>query len=127
MLETHNTFVHSSNQATEMEKGRSNIEAQLQQAKSEAKKLRDELNSTSSKLKQSQTQIDQLNMDKGAAMRNNASSYQQSIQLESQVLIADVHTALHVQQYYCLTMTQGFYILSMTFQLFPHIINISSH
>ena len=124
MLETHNTFMHSSNQATEMEKGRSNIEAQLQQAKSEAKKLRDELNSTSSKLKQSQTQIDQLNMDKGAAMRNNASSYQQSIQLESQVLIADVRTALHVQQY-CLTMTQVFYILSMSFQLFHHI--ISSH
>ena len=72
-------------QVTAMEQGHGDTEAQLQEAKSEAKKLRDELSSTSSRLKEAQTQIDQLHKVKGAAMRNNASSYQQSIQLESQV------------------------------------------
>jgi predicted nucleic acid-binding Zn-ribbon protein len=67
-----------------MEQGHGDAESQLQQAKSEAKKLRDELTSASTKLKKAQGQIDQLNK---AAMKNNASSYQQSIQLESQVLI----------------------------------------
>lgn len=66
-----------------MEQGHGDTESQLQQAKSEAKKFRDELASASTKLKQAQSQIDQLNK---AAMKNNASSYQQSIQLESQVL-----------------------------------------
>ena len=66
-----------------MEQGHGDTESQLQQAKLEAKKVRDELASASTKLKQAQSQIDQLNK---AAMKNNASSYQQSIQLESQVL-----------------------------------------
>ncbi len=66
-----------------MEQGHGDAESQLQQAKSEAKKLRDELTSASTKLKKAQGQIEQLNK---AAMKNNASSYQQSIQLESQVI-----------------------------------------
>ena len=65
-----------------MEQGHSDTESQLQQAKLEAKKLRDELTSTTTKLKQTQSQVEQLNK---AAVKNNASSYQQSIQLESQV------------------------------------------
>ena len=65
-----------------MEQGHGDTETQLQQAKSEAKKCRDELTSTSTKLKQVQSQVEQLNK---AAVKNNASSYQQSIQLESQV------------------------------------------
>lgn len=70
-------------QVSQMEKGHGDTETQLQQAKSEAKKLKDDLTSISTKLKQAQSQIEQLNK---AAMKNNASSYQQSIQLESQVL-----------------------------------------
>ena len=66
-----------------MEQGNGDAEAQLLQAKSEAKKLRDELISTSMKLKQVQSQNERLMK---AATKNTISSYKQSIQLESQVL-----------------------------------------
>ena len=68
-----------------MEQGHSDTDSQLQQVKAELKKLQGELNSSRTKYKQAQTQIDMLNREKGVAMRDNATSYQQSIQLESQV------------------------------------------
>ena len=49
------------------------------------KKLQEELKVTSGKLKEAQNQIAQLNKEKGVAFRDTATSYQQSIQLESQV------------------------------------------
>ena len=68
-----------------MERSNSDKDVQLQLTKSEMKKLQDELKLTSTKFKHAQSQIDQLNKEKGVAMRDNATSYQQSIQLESQV------------------------------------------
>lgn len=85
----------SSMQVSEMAQGHGNAESQLQQAKSEAKKLREELNSTSTKLKQAQSQIEQLNK---AAMKNNATTYQQSIQLESQIQTLQAEKQIMEQQ-----------------------------
>ena len=72
-------------QAAEWEKRNGDKEVQLQLTKSEMKKLQEELKVTSAKLKEAQNQIDQLNKEKGVAFRDTATSYQQSIQLESQV------------------------------------------
>ena len=76
-----------------MECSQTALEEQLQLAKSEVRKLQEELSLTGTKFKSAQTQIDQLNKEKGVAMRDNATSYQQSIQLESQVCI--VYTTVH--------------------------------
>ena len=82
-------------QVTEMERGHGDAESQLQQAKSESKKLKDELTSISTKLKKSQGQVEQLNK---AAMKSNASSYQQSIQLESQIQTLQAEKQIMEQQ-----------------------------
>lgn len=47
--------------------------------------VRGELTKSSKLFKNSKNQIDMLNKEKGVAMRDNAASYEHSIQMETQV------------------------------------------
>ncbi len=64
---------------------RGDLTSQLESVKKQFEMARQELTSTSSKFKEARSQIDMLDKEKGVALRDNAASYEQFIQLETQV------------------------------------------
>ena len=68
-----------------METERFDLTSQLDYSKKHLEGARKELTSTSSKFKEARSQIDMLDKEKGVALRDNAASYEQFIQLETQV------------------------------------------
>ena len=70
----------------DLEHERNEISVQLEALKKNLEVSQKELANTSGQYKVAKSQIDMLNKEKGVAMRDNAASYEQSIQLETQVI-----------------------------------------
>jgi len=68
-----------------LETERGELSSQLETAKKELENSRKKLSSASFKFKEAQSQIDMLDKEKGVALRDNANSYEQFIQLQTQV------------------------------------------
>ena len=71
-------------QVSDLEHERSETAVQLEAVKKQMEESRGELATISGQYKVAKSQIDMLNKEKGVAMRDNAASYEQSIQLETQ-------------------------------------------
>ena len=68
-----------------MERDHTDLESQIRSITAELESVRKEAAAASSEQKTAQKQIEMLTKEKGVAMRDNAASYQQSIQMETQV------------------------------------------
>ena len=68
-----------------MEHEKAEAVIQMEEFKKSLESTRADLVSASSQHKMAKAQIDMLNKEKGVALRDNAASYEQSIQLETQV------------------------------------------
>ena len=68
-----------------MERDHTDLESQMRSMTAELESVRKEAAAASSEQKTAQKQIEMLTKEKGVAMRDNAASYQQSIQMETQV------------------------------------------
>ena len=71
-----------------MERDHADLESQIRSMTAELESVRKEAAAASSEQKTAQKQIEMLTKEKGVAMRDNAASYQQSIQMETQVQYA---------------------------------------
>ena len=71
-----------------MERDHTDLESQIRSMTAELESVRKEAAAASSEQKTAQKQIEMLTKEKGVAMRDNAASYQQSIQMETQVQYA---------------------------------------
>ena len=71
-----------------MERDHADLESQIRSMTAELESVRKEAAAASSEQKTAQKQIEMLTKEKGVAMRDNAASYQQSIQMETQVQCA---------------------------------------
>lgn len=68
-----------------MEQEKGELTVQMEDLKKNLDSTRSDLVNASGKFKIAKSQIEMLNKEKGVAMRDNAASYEQSIQLETQV------------------------------------------
>ncbi|CAI8046659.1 Disks large homolog 2 [Geodia barretti] len=83
---------------TQLDKERVEMEMQMKRLKHELQTAQLEMNKTASQYKEAQNQIDMLGKEKGVAMRDNAVSYQQSIQLESKLKELEAERQIIQQQ-----------------------------
>lgn len=70
---------------SELERSKGELTAQLKELQKTLDTVRQDLKNSSLQCRNSKTQIDMLSKEKGVAMRDNASSYEHSIQMETQV------------------------------------------
>ena len=82
-------------QVSELEAERGDLSSQLESTKKQCDDIHKELTSASSKFKEAQSQIDMLDKEKGVALRDNAASYEQFIQLQTQVSLGWVWLTGH--------------------------------
>ena len=72
-------------QVADLEQEKGELTMEIEALKKTLETTRSDLTSASGQFKIAKSQIDMLNKEKGVAMRDNAASYEQFIQLESQV------------------------------------------
>jgi hypothetical protein len=82
----------------QMDKERADMDLQLKRLKHELHTAQLELNKTANQYKDAQNQIQTLSRERGVAMRDNAMSYQQSIQLESKLKELEAERQILKQQ-----------------------------
>jgi chromosome segregation ATPase len=82
----------------QLDKERVEMEMQMKRLKRELQTAQLEMNKTASQYKEAQNQIEMLGKEKGVAMRDNAVSYQQSIQLESKLKELEAERQIILQQ-----------------------------
>ena len=76
---------HTRTQLSRQEHEHKECESKLKSLENEMDAVHKEIASTNSQFREAKTKIEMLNKQKGVALRDNATSYQQSIQMESQV------------------------------------------